>query len=649
MLPCGFRHAACASFILLLAVVSIDLCRAQPAEELVELTFTEDVDIRVIVDYVSTRLNKRFLYDDTLQGTVTIRSPGRVPLASLYSLLESILQMKGFAMVPAGDWIKVVKSSDIQKQATPVLSPQETAKIPEGDQVATQVIQLQHAKVEDAVQLVTPFLTAPGGSVQAVQGTDFIIITDYGPNLKRIVNLVQLMDQEKPAVLTKTIPLKHVFAKATAEKLDRILSAAAGTQAQKPAAGGTIELPRALVEPDARTNSLIVVGYASQVKQVEQLVAGLDVQTTQGPGRTQFYHLENVKSEEAVKTLTSILEAAAAKEGKEGQEGGGIKAIADVNSNSIIVVAPPEDQAEIAAVVKGLDFARPQVLIDAMVVEAAKDVATDLGVEVYTFPMSRHGLTTFGYTSMGPGQTGTPQSVTQLPGGQRTFNPLGGLTAGFFKSSQLPLIVNALTTKAKGRILAKPNLTVNDNQKANFKSIREEPYTSTNAINTSTSTTSYGGKEEAGITLEVTPHISDANYLSLDVALEISRFSGPAANANVPPPKDTDRVETQVTIDNDSTLVIGGLNMRRETERLSKVPLFGDIPVLGALFRSTGVGDQDIVLYVFITPQIVRGRDFARADALTDKPLKHGEGKQKAFDQGDGWWGWTRHFRDWFD
>ncbi|NOZ20068.1 MAG: type II secretion system secretin GspD [Planctomycetes bacterium] len=648
MLPCGFRHAACASFILLLALAPAGLCRAQPKEELVELTFSEDVDIRVIVDYVSTRLNKRFLYDETLQGTVTIRSPGRVPLASLYSLLESILQMKGFAMIPAGDWIKIVKSADIQKQATKILTPQETAKLPKGDQVATQVIQLEHASVEDAVQLVTPFLTTPGGSAQAVQGTDFIIITDYGSNLKRIVNLVQLMDQEKPAVLTKTIPLKHIFAKATAEKLDRILSAAAGTPAQKPEPGGTVELTRALVEPDARTNSILVVGYASQVKPVEQIIAGLDVQTTQGPGRTQFYHLDNVKCDEAVKTLTSILEATAAKKGKEG-EGGAVKAIADVNTNSIIVVAPPEEQVEIAAIVKGLDFARPQVLIDAMVVEASKDVATDLGVEVYTFPNSRHGVKTFGYTSMGPGRTGTPQSVTQLPGGQRVFNPLGGLTAGFFKSSQLPLVVNALTTKANGRILAKPNLTVNDNQKANFKSIREEPYTSTNAINTSTSTTSYGGKEEAGITLEVTPHISDANYLSLDVTLEISRFSGPPANENVPPPKDTDRVETQVTIDNDSTLVIGGLNMRRKTENISKVPLLGDIPVLGVLFRSTGVGDQDIVLYVFITPQIVRGRDFARADKLTDKPLKHGQKKQDALDQGDGWWGWTRYFKDWFD
>ena len=274
-------------------------------------------------------------------------------------------------------------------------------------------------------------------------------------------------------------------------------------------------------------------------------------------------------------------------------------------------MAPPEVQVEIAALLEELDRRKPQVLIEALVIVVSSGSDKDVGVELASWGgESEHG---------GIGATNFDFSTYDYATGVRTITEGLGLTGAVINNAEIPILLRSLLVENDGRVISRPRILANDNSEANFTSVDEEPYTSINTITSTTATTSYGGSEEAGTKLTITPHISEGDYLSLDIALEISQFTGKATSSEVPPAKRSDTVTTAVTVPDKSTIVIGGLSGFHSSETVSKVPILGDIPLLGLLFRRTQTTRDDTTEYIFIKAQIIRDEDFGDLKDLSQE------------------------------
>ncbi len=288
----------------------------------------------------------------------------------------------------------------------------------------------------------------------------------------------------------------------------------------------------------------------------------------------------------------------------------------DVARNQLIVKAPVRQQEEIAAIITKLDVRRPQVYLEAKIVVVNATENFQFAVETQFTPGQAALFTNFGLTTAGaavpPGQAA--QSARNVATG------LGGLTAAIIKSDYVPIVINALQRVGDTRILSNPQLLVNDNEEAELISVREEPFAQT-VQGTSTTQTSQGGVAEAGTKLTVTPQISDAGLLNLEYAVELSTFLASTGTAGLQPPKQKENYKSVVTLPSDATMVIGGLTTENLRKSVQKVPLLGDIPIIGELFKSTTKDTTRATIYVFIRPVIVRDPNSGDLRLLTKGPM----------------------------
>ncbi len=295
--------------------------------------------------------------------------------------------------------------------------------------------------------------------------------------------------------------------------------------------------------------------------------------------------------------------------------------IADLANNQLLIKARAGQQPEFARLVEKLDLRRPQVYIEAMIVAVTTDDRTRLAFE--TQLINANGSGGVLNTNFGLGSFGTTGSEPILS--RKTVGTgLAGFTAAIIKSDQVPIIMTALQNETDSRVISSPQLLVDDNEEANVVSLDQQPYSTTTLAgsnNTGSDTNvTFGGYAEAGTKLTVKPQISDAGYLRMEYSVELSSFTGDATG-NLPPPKQTNNVDsTSITVPSDSTVVVGGLVVDADTKTVAKIPLIGDIPLLGYLFADTRTGDRKTTLYVFLTPRILRDPGFEDLRLLTRGP-----------------------------
>lgn len=287
--------------------------------------------------------------------------------------------------------------------------------------------------------------------------------------------------------------------------------------------------------------------------------------------------------------------------------------LADTLNNQVLVKAPTRQQAEFERIISKLDLRRPQVYIDAQIVAVTWTDDMRLAFETQFTNIGDFGGVL--NTNFGLGTFGTGAGVN----GTKTVSNSTGLTAALIKSDQVPVIINALQQKVNTRILSSPKLLVDDNETAELKSKNEQP-TTTSTQGTSTTNTSFGGYEEAGTNLKVTPRISDAGYVGMSVTAELSSFSG-RTNNGIPPPRDTNTLTTDsVSVPTDMAVVIGGLQFDSKTNDRTGIPLLMDIPGIGALFRDDNDSTRKTTLYIFLTPRVIRDPNFEDLRLLTVGP-----------------------------
>ncbi|MFK7760105.1 MAG: secretin N-terminal domain-containing protein [Phycisphaerales bacterium] len=284
---------------------------------------------------------------------------------------------------------------------------------------------------------------------------------------------------------------------------------------------------------------------------------------------------------------------------------------ADPDNNQVVVRAPIKQQDDLAKLINRLDRRKPQVFLQAMIVSVSDTENFTLAFE------SQINAGQFGVNT-GSTLSGLPDASTF--GDLRSVNPgLGGLTAAVIMTNQIPIIINASQTNSDVRILSTPQLLVNDNQESEIVALSEQPFQEISQGDGG-NVTAFAGFAEAGTTLRVTPSISDGGFLRLDYFVELSNFTAAAGTDGSPPPRDRNTVQGTATIPSDATIVIGGITVDNVRDTVIKVPLLGDIPLIGELFKNTTKVNTQSKLYVFLTPRIMTDPNFIDLKLMSEGP-----------------------------
>jgi len=717
---------------------------AAPADEenLIQLNFPENLEVKVLVDYVTSRLGINVLYDEgLLKRRVTISAPTKIPKESLSGLLQSVLRMSGLVLV-AGDqpgWKQIVPSQnlvavtrDIQRDAQQLADAQATTAI-------TQVFELANVAPSAVEPVIKPFLSAPGGNSFAVPERNLLFVTDYADNLRRVADLINLFDRPGPEARVRFVPVRHWDAGELAQRVTALLrekDRVAGREGKAPprplsltheprtnqlvlvapegAEGEALDLVEALDVPadvetrtyrfltaapqridklardfagpgvgqaryksviDAESGLLVVTASPEMHAWIESLKQDLDVAEEEELSPVRFYRLVNATASEVLATIRTL-------EGREGglaslavesvgptaaptepftgpnqpppapgeelpkppsyketpKEEAGAKAkeapptpapaegarplerlqareavvTADPNTNTIIVVAPPRVQRIYERLIAMLDKRRPQVLVEVTLVTLDVSESLSVGIEV-SGANERDGRRWLSFSSFG-------LSAVDLTTGALTLQPGTGFNGIVVDPFTVDVVLRALASDAHSKVLSAPKILVNDHATGTLTSVSESPFTSVNASET-VATTSFAGYASAGTTVSVTPHISEGEHLQLAYAITLNSFTG-VAGQGIPPPRQTDSVNSTVTVPNGHAIIVGGLKRRDTSDTVSKIPLFGDIPILGHLFSNRTRSEAETTLFIFIKPTILRDDQFEDLKYLSDRDLE---------------------------
>ncbi len=575
------------------------------SEALVSLTFPENLELKALVDYVSKRLGINILYDEELAkkgNTVTIRSPNQMPASGLLDFLTGVLRMKGFVLLDGElpGWKRIVGVSSPAGRLQPT---------------TVDVLKLKHAEVSRLAAQLKQLLgsasrtgdDAGGLELSADDRTNQLIAVGRRELVEQAMKLAKMIDVEIPATENPIRFYKLTNATA-ADVLDTIRELEGQPASARP-------------RPDAnRRTSVGTKGSAtSTTAQPSQRAtnsnAGSGFAYAQQPGVPPASTLVRTAQDAESRSVDLATPHVGSGTGapRESAKSRSEAVTADTNTNTIIVMGGPEVQRMYEQLIHTLDKRRPQVLMEATVVTLDTTDDFRFGVEISAHSsIGTTKLLTFS-------QFGLSQVDPKT--GRLAIQPGTGLNAAVIGSGVADVVLQALAANSHARVQSSPRVLVNDNATGILTSIAEQPFTSVNA-STTVATTSFGGYADAGTTISLTPHISEGDYLQLEYSVELSSFNGTAnTQTGSPPPRQTDKVESKVTIPDGSTIIVGGLKRKNAGRSLSTVPILGEIPILKYLFTNESRSDSTSTLFVFLRPTILRDDEFADLKDLSERDL----------------------------
>ena len=488
----------------------------------------------------------------------------------------------------------------------------------------TTSMPLKYANARDALGTFSALFSQQPEQIRNVENTNSLVVTGFGSHVWGLWQLIQLTDQPpfKPEPVIHKRVLQYASVDEIEQVLNDLLAASRGLrpgQAQAQQAGPQTTVfdiePRIIAE--ARSNSLLISGDEATVQHIEEWIDVLDVEV-EPRGDSHVYRLRNTSADEVAEVITNVLEqeklGAQARPGAQAPATSGTgssleiqpSAVADRASNSVIITAGARKYAEMVGILRSLDVRRPQVLIEAAIVETNGVITDSLAVGIAAIGGDVGFASNFG-TPTGLEENANVNSDIITPGVNIAWLSSGDVP--------IPFLIRALSTDARNHILSRPSLLTNDNQEASVSVVEQTSYATSTTTQTATSTGF--SQVEAGISLTISPTISAGNYLRLKVKIEVSNFSPASSGIEGAPPDITKReVETPVTLPDQHTVILGGLVTNNSLDTLQKTPWLGDLPLIGWLFRSTREEQRDRYLYVFITPHII-DTDFALLDEIS--------------------------------
>jgi len=590
-----------------------------------------DADIRAFIGDVSMLTGKTFVVDPRVQGKVTVISQAGLDPDDIFELFLSTLRANGFTAMPVSPGTyRVVPEEGAAQDAAPM-----TRDI-EGDQLVTEVIQLRFVDVNAALQMIQPLVNRQG-RVVATRGSNAVVVVDYASNVRRIRQVIAGFDRD-PSVIS-IVTLRNTSAGQMAQVIGDLAKAQGDANNQ---------LTAFTAVPLEGSNSLVLRGPPELVKVLEPIVQQLDVQGA-STADTKVIYLKYAAADELLPLLervSAISKGAPPKEGA-GQPGRATIAI-HAGTNALVINAAPDVQQELADVIRQLDIPRHQVLVEAIIVEVSDTAAKQLGVQ-YILAGGKGSQIPFSATNFPNDATPNILAATGAVVVDRetsgedddTLKALQGLAvdsligaAGFLggfagesNGTIFGVILNALKRDVDSNVLSTPSIMTMDNQAASILVGREIPITTGEALG-SNNTNPFRTieRKDVGVKLEVKPQINEGEAIKLFIRQEVSSVLGPVSAVSSELVTNKRQIETTVMVNNGQMVVLGGLIEDDEQTTLDKVPLLGDIPILGRAFQNEAKSRRRTNLMVFLRPTIVTTADELRA--VTDRKYNYMQSEQ---------------------
>ncbi|WP_428312216.1 type II secretion system secretin GspD [Hydrocarboniphaga sp.] len=584
------------------------MCAALPAWAQVTLNL-KDADISTLIATVSEVTGKNFIVDPRVKGKVTVVSSSPMDASGVYETFLAVLQVQGFAAIPAGESIKIVPETNARQDGGGYNSSGAGLAI---DEVVTHVYNIQNVSAAQLVPILRP-LVPQWGHLAAYAPSNMLIISDRAANVVRLEKLIRQIDQSSD----RDIELVHLKNAGAADMVRTLTALTQGDKNQDPS------VKPAIVLADERSNSVMVGGDKSDRQKMLDIIRQLDVEVGEG-GATQVVYLNYGSAE----NLAPILEGYAQQVAAEGKPGGataaaptassgsvtGAKVLADKETNALIVTAPPKTMRLIRDVIAQLDVRRSQVLVDGIIAEVSADKSSQLGVDWAVYngnKVAAAGILNPTTLSAISGAASASSTAEALAGAVSQGINIGGgaISSG---GTTFALLLKALKGDGNTNVLSQPSLTTLDNQEAEFSVGQEVPFLTGSYSNTGTSSSSGSvnpfqtiERKDVGLTLGITPQINQGNTIKLKLKLEISSLAANSTSA-VDLVTNKRTLSNTVTVEDGQILVLGGLIDDSLNDSRSGVPFISDIPLIGSLFKYRSVQRTKRNLMVFIRPAIVR-------------------------------------------
>jgi general secretion pathway protein D len=713
-------------------------------ERLITMDF-QDVDISVLVKFISEITGRNFIIDEKVRGKITIISPSKISVDEAYLVFQSVLQVKGFTTVPSGAIIKIVATKEARTSTLDTVLPREIP--PPSDEYITRLMPLKYVDANNMVAVLQP-LVSPDGLLAAYAPTNTLIMIDTGAQTDRLAKILGQLDVQGFEQLIEVVRLNYALAADVGSLLQQVLEdqggggAPAGPATQPgaapdarvrrgarppgapgavaPISGGATPEKAFKIIPDQRTNSLIILAGPPEMRRIKDLIGRLDVPLPLGTGRIHVYYLKYANSIEMVGVLGGLVSSGGGiggtgfagvglaggralrgaslgtgnsrSVGSGGRSGGGgfggggfggggfggggfggglggigqtgfgasgragglgggggigggltpgggfggaspgapgqqqsefegaVRLTADPSTNALIISCSPQDFETLKEVIDKLDVRRRQVYVEAIIAEVSLDKTRELGIEF-------QGATSLG-NGVGVGRTNLSGDINSI------LSPvsLQGLILAAASSQtvtvngvQVPAqqaLLRALEREADTNILSAPTILTSDNQEAEIVSGQNVPFIasqSTSEVNLS-NTFATIERRDVGITLRITPQISEGGTVRLDIFEEVSDV---ISNDPRLGPTTTIRSATTTVVTKDGqTVVIGGLIFDVKNKDVSKVPYISDIPFIGNFFRFSTDRNRKTNLLIFLTPHIIRNERDQRNLSVAEREDK---------------------------
>ncbi|GAB6076706.1 type II secretion system secretin GspD [Desulfurobacterium crinifex] len=585
-------------FLTLLTVISVIFStpvNAQETGRTVQVNF-DSVDIQDFTKVVSQAVGKNFIIPPSLKGKITIISPKPIPKRELFNLYVAALDGLGYQVVEYKDYVKIVKNREAPKESSTV----KTGPVDGGDKILTYIIVPNHLQVNNIQSLVKNLLS-PVGRISIVRDSNAIVITDKEKNIHRIETVIRRLDRAPMKMEIVSFEIKN----GKVGDVEKILKALLDKTF-------AFDIARSVPLPgrdyyhfaiDKRTNTLFVVGTKKVIEEIRSLLPDIDKPLNVEDGNIHIIRLNYAFAEDMAKILNKLFKGTSKRSmGLTGE----VKIVADKSSNALIVLSSPSDFKVVKEVINSIDIKRPQVFVEVQIVEMSMDKLLQLGVE-WKF-LSRGDLVPFGGSLYGnlPLQEGYPSASPGL---------LLGIAKWREGMPDIGLLLNAYAKEGGVNVIATPQILTLDNEEAEINISKVIPYSTGMKYDANNNPVISYDYKDVGITLKITPHITASGEVRLKIYEKVEDVVG-YANADQTAPITSKReAKTTVDVQDGQTLVIGGLIKNKKLTTVERVPVLGNLPVIGNLFRKTGHQIEKTNLLVFITPKVVRNKE--EENALT--------------------------------
>ncbi len=587
-----------------------------------EVSFPDEVTVKELVTWAMGFSCKRFIYPAGISGRaakLTMITPGKLDAASAWSVFEVGLEAMGLAAVAKGKVYEIVESANAREAALAI-----RRSFPDGGGgVVRLLLRPQHAAVED-LQAALDLVKSRHGLVTPLANLRALLITDDGRHVARMRTLVEELDRPGDGAGVWAVPVVHRDPDALIEVLTTLLAAE-----PNPRNPGAARAPRLVA--DRQVGAVFVVGSGADHRRVASLVAALD--RDQGDDATMTaVRLRNARAVEVVASLNPLLAGAGAGKGEAAAVTGPVKVSADEGTNAVMILASAKDTMAVRAMLDALDAPRRQIYIEAMVLEVSDSYSRQLGVSWHGGKdTSSDGVAIGGYQTPGLSSIAPGEALTSAGSGLIT-GVLGSELASSLLGETVPsfgLLVQATASTGQVEVLASPHLMTLDNKEAVISVGANIPYVSRTAAAASQLVSSgvQVERQKVALTLTITPHVAPAEpgaspddaRIRLDVNLEHNQL-GDSDFGGLGPTWKERKLSTSVVVRDQDNLVLGGLIDERIEHTVTKTPLLGDLPLLGALFRSTRKVRSKANLLVVITPHLID--DSAAGRALFERRMR---------------------------